>query len=219
MISVHSRGRPAFTLIELLVVVAIIAIIASLLLPTLGRAKESARRTHCLNNFREIDLGIRMYREEHRDKPPLFLFMPGRNAGYPGWDQPYLEPYLGGNTNVFICPSDRTLGRIPINLGWEYFGNPGDFTGSYAYHMGPWQQLTPAGKGWLTDQLDRWSGRFIVAACPWHRHLFAGWTGTNTTGWGSSQVRLKDLCLRADGSVGPFRWPGMNWEEEPYLVQ
>ena len=116
-----------------------------------------------------------------------------------------------GNTNTFICLSDRTRGRIPIDLGWEYFG---DFTTSYAYHMGPWQQTTTDGKAWLKTQVARWNARFIVAACPWHRHLWQGWTKTNTAGWGSRQTKMKDLALRYDNSVDTFIWPGQNWEEE-----
>lgn len=128
------RGRVAFTLIELLVVIAIIAILAGMLFPLLARSKEQARRMHCTNNLRQIGLGIMMYRDDHGDRPPLYLVNPtNKTYGFPGGNQPYLEKGYVENTNSFICASDRTRGRIPIDLGWEYFG---DFTTSYAYHLG-----------------------------------------------------------------------------------
>jgi len=215
MLARRADCRWAFTLIELLVVIAIIAILASLLFPALARAKEESRRAYSRNNLKQIGLAIVMYRDDHNEKPPIYLFRPGGPTGFPGATNQYLEPYTAG-TNLFICPSDRTRGRIPLDLGWEYFGPKGSFTGSYAYHMGPWQQFDPVGKKWLPDQIARWQGRFIVAACPWHRHLFEGWTRTNEVGWGTKKTNLKDLALRYDGSVNTFRWPGQNWEEEPY---
>jgi prepilin-type N-terminal cleavage/methylation domain-containing protein len=55
------RLRRGFTLIELLVVIAIIAILAAMLLPVLGRAKESGKRISCLNNLRQLSLSSQMY--------------------------------------------------------------------------------------------------------------------------------------------------------------
>lgn len=62
-----------FTFFELLVVIAIIAILVGMLVPTLGRAKESGRRTHCISNLRQIGLGIQMYRDENSDRPWCFV--------------------------------------------------------------------------------------------------------------------------------------------------
>jgi len=210
------QRQAAFTLIELLVVIAIIAILGGLLLPTLARAKEGGRRSSCMNNLRQIGLAIQMYRDDHNNKPPLYLVNPGPYTyGYPGGNTPYLERDYLPNTNVFICPSDRTRGRIPIDLGWEYFGSTNTWTTSYAYHLGPWQQTTPEGKKWLADGVARWGARYIVAACPWHRHLFSGWLGSQANF--SKSTNIRDLALRYDGSVDSFRWPSENWDPEPYI--
>src|ERR1035441_5411077 len=63
--------RKAFTLIELLVVIAIIAILAAMLLPALAKAKEKAKETQCLNNYKQLQLCYLMYIGDNNDQLPL----------------------------------------------------------------------------------------------------------------------------------------------------
>ncbi len=66
-----NREAGRFTLIELLVVIAIIAILAAMLLPALGKARESARRVICTNNQRSLTLGLQTYLSDYDDFQPL----------------------------------------------------------------------------------------------------------------------------------------------------
>jgi len=101
------RSVRAFTLVELLVVIAIIGILVALLLPAVQTARESARRTQCANNVKQIGLAFHHYHDTHRVFPPAYVIQPGggalngtpdpttRDAG-PGWAWgtlllPYLE--------------------------------------------------------------------------------------------------------------------------------
>jgi prepilin-type N-terminal cleavage/methylation domain-containing protein len=60
----------AFTLIELLVVITIIAILAALLLPALGKAKQASKRSACLSNLHQVALATTMYLADNSDKMP-----------------------------------------------------------------------------------------------------------------------------------------------------
>ena len=68
-----ARRRSAFTLIELLVVIAIIAILVAILLPAVQAAREAARRSTCLNNMKQLGLGLHSYLDAHRLFPPRYV--------------------------------------------------------------------------------------------------------------------------------------------------
>jgi prepilin-type N-terminal cleavage/methylation domain-containing protein len=95
-----------FTLIEMLVVIAIIAILAALLLAALSAAKDRANRTVCLNNLRQVNLGIRMYSDDANDTSPSVSTNPVTTyyrllmQGYVGMDAP------SPKDKVFACPAD-----------------------------------------------------------------------------------------------------------------
>ena len=102
--------RPGFTLIELLVVIAIIGILAGLLLPTLGRAKEAGRSTACLSNLRQVGVALQLYTDDHQNRLPFMRdrsfdtnSLPDTNAL--GTIDVVLTNYLG-NGRVLKCPSD-----------------------------------------------------------------------------------------------------------------
>lgn len=95
------RWRNAFTLIELLVVVAVIAILASLLLPALASAKQRARAVQCLNNLKQVGTAAQMYAHDNENQLQLDALIPGTNT----WAT-ILATNIGlAPSDIFVCPS------------------------------------------------------------------------------------------------------------------
>ena len=97
----RKKLNKGFTLIELLVVIAIIGILAAILLPALGKARESARKTQCTSNLKQIGLGLIMFANDNDEAFPT-----GTDAMT---DLNLLYPDYISERKSFKCPSDNLV--------------------------------------------------------------------------------------------------------------
>ncbi len=138
--------RNGFTLIELLVVIAIIAVLAAILFPVFAQARESARRTVCLSNSRQIGLAMAMYIQDFDERTPTVYQDFTSFAVTDAWN--LLQPYIK-SVDVFYCPDRAQTGcgaleGIPEPLNARCIG--------YGYNWGPVQSFsTMATEGGLLN--------------------------------------------------------------------
>lgn len=107
------KSRNAFTLIELLVVIAIIAILAAILFPVFGRARENARRASCQSNLKQIGLGILQYTQDYDERtPPAVIDLSASVSGLTEapW-QVRIQPYVK-SVQLFKCPSNTSTSFV-----------------------------------------------------------------------------------------------------------
>jgi prepilin-type N-terminal cleavage/methylation domain-containing protein len=167
MMKARFGPRRGFTLVELLVVIAVIGILAALLFPALRSAREKAKRTACMNNLRQINLGVRMYADDSSDTPQT-LATAGTNNIVPLYSRfkESMKSYVGlrgassAKDGLFACPADAFYPSfVPTNAtGWQYnrqslHDQPIFDYSSYAFNGGDNATRTSAAGQWKAPGL------------------------------------------------------------------
>lgn len=128
----HRRMSGGFTLIELLTVVAIIGILAAIIIPVVGKVRESARRAQSLANVRTCAQSALLYANENRGGLP---YKPDAlDAGNSILDRTEMEPYLAWMSPVWFCPivkrEQEAAGSKPSSPTQDWVGRI-----RYNYHL------------------------------------------------------------------------------------
>ncbi|PQV63854.1 hypothetical protein B1R32_10861 [Abditibacterium utsteinense] len=134
--SSRTRRLRAFTLIELLVVIAIISILAAILFPVFGSARERARQTSCLSNLNQMGKGFLMYLQDYDEQTPANWVQTGSKSPSLSSDQAWplmIYPYVK-NAEVFDCPSSPDYMNKYGTSTLESQLRSGDYDGKYLFN-------------------------------------------------------------------------------------
>lgn len=170
-----SGNKKGFTLIELLVVIAIIAILAAILFPVFASARNSARKTACLSNCKQIGMGLQMYCQEYDGCGPMSNYPSTTVSEIVGiahvWYFDLIHPYTK-SVKIWACPSRKG----------EWAGAKSDV--GYALNLGTASlSFSPTAPAYETVSLD---------SLPNPAKMIAIMDGP--PGWGVNPAMLTPLC-------------------------
>jgi len=152
--------KKGFTLIELLVVIAIIAVLMSILMPALNRAKQLAYESMCKNNEHQLGLLFTMYCQENEG------FLPPRGSDFPIWGEEtmncwayVLNQYMGleASSDIWCCPAATAVYPTakPPHCAWEADDgkNPPEVVLTVSYGVNLWASNEDDAKRWKTPNV------------------------------------------------------------------
>ena len=198
------RLNSRFTLIELLVVVAIIGILASMLLPSLSKARQTAEKAVCASNQKQISIALTNYYGDYNDVFPFGKTNDPYNWTVPATDSPPPQQLLLlflDAPEVFVCPTDKS----PENfLWWAYQNHPDIDAASYGFNeLASWYYSANYKKPFKVTILES-PTEYIMAMDYYHTVSWNPWRVSPS----DDQKRidwwhLRDTvnALHADGSV------------------
>ncbi|MEN8127566.1 MAG: type II secretion system protein [Planctomycetota bacterium] len=181
------KRQKGFTLIELLVVIAIIALLLSVIMPSLNLAKQKARAVVCKSNLKQWGVMFTLYTQENNDSYMSACDKNGNSTGT--WVIP-LRPYYGSGSSkdIRLCPSTSPTKSDPFLHAWTSaaFAEPGESDYASSYGINNWLYNPPN----IGSSLPPWLKTKNLSNC-WRKT-------TNITNAGAVPVFLE--C---------WRWGGM----------